>query len=129
MSRKSLRILLDTSFILPFLGFKTSEAVMKALPRLRGHELYYSDLSILEALWKVVKVVKREDLAIVLEGLKLLKRDLNCVRVDEKALETALNLYTAGRRDLIDNMLYGISLSQDLKLLTIDGELKDFAKR
>jgi hypothetical protein len=26
-------------------------------------------------------------------------------------------------------MLYGISLSQDLKLLTIDRELKDFAKR
>jgi len=76
-----------------------------------------------------VKVVKREDLATVLEGLKLLKRDLNCVRVDEKALEIAHNLYTTRRRDLIDSMLYGISLSQDLKLLTIDRELKDFAKR
>jgi predicted nucleic acid-binding protein len=67
VSRKILRILLDTSFTLPFLGFKTSEVVMKALPRLRGHELYYSDLSILEALWKIVKVVKREDLAVVLD--------------------------------------------------------------
>jgi hypothetical protein len=45
-----LRILLDTSFTLPFLGFKTSEAVMKALPRLREHELYYSDLSATEVL-------------------------------------------------------------------------------
>jgi hypothetical protein len=44
-------------------------------------------------------------------------------------LETALNLYTAGCRDLIDSMLYGISLPQGLKLLTIDRELKDFAKR
>jgi predicted nucleic acid-binding protein len=86
VSRKNLRILLGTSFTLPFLGFKTSEAVMKALPRLRGHELYYSDLSAPEALWKAMKVVKKEDLAIVLEGLKLLKRDLNCVRVDEKAV-------------------------------------------
>jgi hypothetical protein len=65
----------------------------------------------------------------VLEGLKLLKRDLNCVRVDEKALETAFNLYTAGHRDLIDSMLYGISLSQGLKLLTIDRELEDFVKK
>lgn len=47
----------------------------------------------------------------------------------KKALETAFNLYTAGRRDLIDNMLYGISLSQGLKLLTIDRELEDFVKK
>jgi len=50
VNRKSLRILPDISFTLPFLGFRTSEAVAKALPRLRGHELYYSDLSVLEAL-------------------------------------------------------------------------------
>ena len=28
---------------------------MKALPKLAGHELYYSEISVLEALWKIVK--------------------------------------------------------------------------
>jgi predicted nucleic acid-binding protein len=129
VSRKDLKILLDTSFILPFLGFKTNEAVMRALPRLRGYELYYSDVSILEALWKIIKVVKREHVGIVLEGVRLVKRDLSYAKVDEKAVEIAVNMYIAGHRDLVDNILYGISLSQGVKFLTIDRELMDFVKK
>jgi hypothetical protein len=35
---------------------------MYSLPKLRGAELFYSELSILEAMWKAVKIVKKEDL-------------------------------------------------------------------
>jgi len=59
VSRGGLRVILDTSFLLPFLGIRTDEPVMEALPRLRGHELYYSELSVLEALWKIVKASPR----------------------------------------------------------------------
>lgn len=128
MNRKSLRILLDTSFILPFLGIDVGDAIASALHRLRGYELYYSELSLLEALWKIVKVVSFDRIGTVLEGLALLRRDLRLVQVDEKAVRIALELYRLGHRDLIDNLLYGISLSQNLRFLTIDRELIDFVK-
>lgn len=128
MSRKNLQILLDTSFLLPFLGIDVGEVIAGALHKLRDYELYYSELSLLEALWKIVKVVSFDKLDIVLEGLTLIRRDLRLAQVDEKAVRTALELYKLGHRDLIDNLLYGISLSQNLKFLTIDRELVSFVK-
>jgi len=128
VNKRKFRVLLDTSFILPFLGFKTDEVVMKTLPKLRNYDLYYSDLSLLEALWKIVKVIKREDLGIVVEGLKLIKRDLSLLDIDERAVEVALTLYICGHKDLIDNLLYGIAVSKNTKFLTVDKTLKDFVK-
>jgi predicted nucleic acid-binding protein len=128
VSRKNSRILLDTSFILPFLGIDVGEVIAGVLHRLRDYELYYSELSLLEALWKIVKVVSFDKLDIVLEGLTLIRRDLRLAQVNEKAVKTALELYKLGHRDLIDNLLYGISLSQNLKFLTIDRELVSFVK-
>jgi predicted nucleic acid-binding protein len=128
VSRKNLQILLDTSFLLPFLGIDVGEVIAGVLHRLRDYELYYSELSLLEALWKIVKVVSFDKLDIVLEGLTLIRRDLRLTQVDEKAVRTALELYKLGHRDLIDNLLYGISLSQNLKFLTIDRELVSLVK-
>jgi PIN domain nuclease of toxin-antitoxin system len=34
-----------------------------------------------------------------------------------------------GHRDLIDNLLYSIAASQDIKFLTIDEKLKNFIKK
>jgi predicted nucleic acid-binding protein len=128
VSRKNLQILLDTSFLLPFLGIDVGEVIAGVLHKLRDYELYYSELSLLEALWKIVKVVSFDKLDIVLEGLTLIRRDLRLAQVDEKAVRAALELYKLGHRDLIDNLLYGISLSQNLKFLTIDRELVSFVK-
>lgn len=71
------RILLDTSFLLPVLGYEASKRVMKALPLLTRYELYYSELSLLEALWKISKMLaglgvneRREALARIREGLE-----------------------------------------------------------
>ena len=48
-----LRVLLDTSFILPSLGIDVGEEVFKGLKRLTEikAEIYYSHFSILESLW------------------------------------------------------------------------------
>jgi hypothetical protein len=61
-------VLLNTSFLTPFLGLATDEAMMESLPRLKEMELFYSELSILEAMWKIAKVVKKEDLSVVWRG-------------------------------------------------------------
>jgi hypothetical protein len=37
------------------MGFKTDEVVMNCVEKLREHEVYYSELSILEALWRITK--------------------------------------------------------------------------
>jgi len=112
VSKRDFRVLLDTLFLLPFLGLVTDEVVMYSLLKLRGAELFYSELSILEAMWKAVKIVKKEDFGVILEGLRLIKRGLKIARVDDKAVELALSLYLMGHRDLVDNLLYGIAASQ-----------------
>ncbi|MEM0439643.1 MAG: PIN domain-containing protein, partial [Sulfolobales archaeon] len=123
------RILVDTFFILPVLGFKTDNAVLESLPLLRLCDVYYSDVSILEALWKIAKAIKdRERARIVLEGAELLRSSFKRVEIDGKALGIAIELYLRGHKDLIDNILYGVSISKNLKLLTIDKELRIFIK-
>jgi len=42
------RLLLDTSFLLPILGFETSNTLMRAFEKLNLYTLYYTDLSLLE---------------------------------------------------------------------------------
>jgi hypothetical protein len=44
-------------------------------------------------------------------------------------VKEAIKLYMLGHRDLIDNILYGITATQeDMKFLTIDESLKAFIK-
>ncbi|MDM7275359.1 MAG: PIN domain nuclease [Thermoprotei archaeon] len=127
MSKKNLKILLDTSFLLPFLGFKTDDIVMNTLPILREYEIYYNDISILEALWKIAKTVGKEEVfTVVSRGVDSLKRTFKHADIDERAVAIALKMYVLGHRDMIDNILYGISVSREINLLTIDESLKMF---
>ena len=129
MSRKRLRILLDTSFLLPSLGFETDREILETMPCLINHEIHYSDLSLLEAMWKIMKHIKgREEIDIVLRGVDLLRRTFKHEELDERSVEIAFEMYAKGHRDLIDNLLYGISVSKQLSFLTIDKELLQFIK-
>ena len=125
-----LKVLLDTSFTLPTLGIDMGEAVLKGLRRLAGikAEIYYSRFSILESLWVAVKLpttLNRQSFSLglrsIIEGGRYRK-----VEEDFQTFNNALNLYMLGHRDMIDNILYASSVSQNLKLLTVDRELKKF---
>jgi predicted nucleic acid-binding protein len=139
VNKKNYKILLDTSFLLPFIGFKTDEVVMNSIEKLRDYEVYYSELSILEALWKVTKKMRelssgqdynRSNIVeVVANGIRAIRRDLNRAEITEEAVKEAIKLYMLGHRDLIDNILYGITATQeDMKFLTIDESLKAFIK-
>ena len=52
--------------------------------------LFYSELSILEVIWKIVKIIKKDNLSTLKEGLNLIKRDLN-IAVDENAVDSYLS--------------------------------------
>ncbi len=127
-SYKNKGLLLDTSFLLPILGFKTSEKIMKVFPRLDKYELYYNDLSILEALWKIVKKIRgtKEEIERIAEGIKAINETLKHVPINEKAVRNAIEMYQLGHRDLIDNLIYSTALYNGIKLLTIDAKLIEF---
>lgn len=135
MSRKnslsSNKVLLDTSFLLPILGFETSNRVMKAFQKLDSYELYYNDVSILEALWKIIKVIEgtEEQLSRIEEGIRAIRSTMKHALLDEEAVKNAIQMYKLGHRDIIDNLLYSIATTKKLKLLTVDDDLVKFIKK
>ena len=125
-----LRVLLDTSFILPSLGIDTGEEILKGLKRLADvkAEIHYSRFSILESLWVVARLIKTFDIGSFRLGLRSILESGRYKEVSEnyETFNEALNLYMLGHKDMIDNILYANSVHLDLKLLTLDNELKDF---
>ena len=50
------------------------------------------------------------------------------VEEDSKTFNVALRLYMLGHKDMVDNILYASSTGLNLKLLTLDKELKEFIR-
>jgi len=125
------KILLDTSFLLPILGFDTSDRVMRAFHKLSSYELYYNDVSILEALWKIVKIVEgaEEQLLRIGEGIRAIRETVKYASIDEEAIKNAIYMYKLGHKDMVDNLLYSIAVSKKLKLLTVDSDLIKFIEK
>jgi len=130
-SSRNNEILLDTSFLLPILGFETSRRVMNAFQRLGSYKLYYNDISILEALWKIVKIIEgtEEQISRIEEGIRAIRDTMKYVFIDEEVLKNAIYMYKLGHRDMIDNLLYSIAISRELKLLTVDEDLIKFIEK
>jgi len=130
----TLKVLLDTSFILPTLGVDTGVEVRETLKKLNEIkvEIYYSSFSILESIWVIIRLMRESRFNI--ERFRLGLRSLieshryKCVVEDSEVFIQALNLYTLGHKDLIDNILYVDSLHFNLKLLTLDEELIRFVQ-
>jgi hypothetical protein len=127
-----LKVLLDTSFILPSLGIDVGEEVLEGLRRLAASraEIYYSGFSLLESLWVSARLSART--ALNMEGFRLGLRSVieggRYRKVDEtsQVFSDALELYFLGHRDMVDNVLYACSTNLGLKFLTVDAELKEF---
>lgn len=131
----TLKILLDTSFILPTLGIEVGEEVLIGIRRLNEvkAELYYSCFSILESLWVAARFVKSSmfNMERFNHGLRSIIEGGRYGKVEETSeiFKEALKLYMLGHKDMIDNILYASSSILNLKLLTLDKELKEFIHR
>jgi len=130
----TLKLLLDTTFILPSLGVDVGQDVLKGLEKLAHIEadIYCSRFSILEALWVAAKLSGsgnfnaesfRQGLRSILDSGRYMK-----VEEDSEIFNEALRLHMLGHKDMIDNMLYTSSTRLNLKLLTLDTELKEFIR-
>ena len=122
------KLLLDTSFLLPILGFETSKTIMDVFQKLDRYVLYYSDISILEALWRIVKKINgsEEGVMRIVEGIKAIRDTMNNITVNEESIKDAIDMYNLGHKDMIDNLLYSLAETNKLKLLTVDKELIKF---
>jgi PIN domain nuclease of toxin-antitoxin system len=130
----TLNVLLDTSFILPSLGVDLGKEVSEGLKGLADikAKIYYSHFSILESLWVAAKLSTNATfdeesfnlgLRSIIEGDIYMK-----VEEDSKTFSDALKLRMLGHKDMIDNILYANSTRLNIKLLTLDNELKNFIR-
>jgi PIN domain nuclease of toxin-antitoxin system len=127
-----LKVLLDTSFILPTLGVDTGKEVLEGLRKLAEikADIRYSCFSILESLWITARLSRAVefDTERFRHGLRSVIESRKYVKIEENSdiFNDALRLHMLGHKDMIDNILYASSIHLDLKLLTLDVELKKF---
>lgn len=130
----TLKVLLDTSFILPTLGIDTGKQTLKALRKLdeTNAKIYYSKFTILESLWTAVTLERSQKLdeETFKTGLKSIMKSGRYTKIEEtpEVFDNALKIHKSGHKDMIDNVLYTSSLHLNLKLLTLDKQLKTFIR-
>jgi len=130
----TLKILLDTSFILPTLGIDTGKNVIKTLEKIDNinAEIYFSMFSVLEGIWIAIRFIKKSKFneQSFRNGLKAIMRYGRYIKIleNEDIIYGALDLYRMKHKDIIDNILYMDSVYFDLRLLTLDNELRNFIR-
>ena len=131
-SSRKMRILLDTTYLLPIVGVDVVgvEQALRVLKKLRDRgvaEYYYTQYNILEILGKLGRI--RYDVERVAIGLLAIEEGFKQVEPSLKGWLKALELRSKGHRDLIDLLLYATSLTHNLIFLTRDRQLIEFLKR
>ncbi|MGV9103639.1 MAG: PIN domain-containing protein [Candidatus Thorarchaeota archaeon] len=126
------RILLDTSFLLPTFGISVTDEVTEALSSL-DHEqqsVFYSNPSMLETTWFAIRQMKKHKFKeeIFRRGMLSITKTgvYQVLHASAEDYLFALQLYQKGHTDMIDNLLYAISLSNNCAFLTIDNQFKMF---
>ncbi|OYT26549.1 MAG: hypothetical protein B6V02_01470 [Thermoprotei archaeon ex4572_64] len=123
-----LKILVDTSFLLPALGIDVEDEVLECIKYFHKVDVHYTELSLLEAFWKILKIISMNDMDIVIEGLNAIRITYKLVIIPSTAYISAFKLYREGHKDFIDNLLYSTSRELNLKFLTIDYDFINFLR-
>ncbi len=121
-----MKILIDTSFILPPLGIDVGESVLNTIKEFDKHEIYFTELSLIEAMWVIRRLLKegiKVDFKIVKTGLKSVIKTYRLLRIPISAYINAVN--DRRHNDLIDMIIYYTAKAYNLKLLTLDKKLKE----
>lgn len=127
-SRKP-RVLVDTTFLLPALGVEVEEEALKAIKLFRKLEIYYIEIGIIEAMWKILKVMSPEHLDIIRVGLDSIRKTYNRLDIPVEAYLEAYRIYSEGHRDYIDALYYSTAKTSKIPWLTIDEEFIKFLEQ
>jgi len=126
---ESNEIIIDTTFLLPAIGIEVEEEAMNIIPYLRLFKVHYLEVSILEAMWKVLRLIPRDKLRRIEEGLIAIRDTYIAIQPPPKAYIKAYEIYRKGHRDLIDALIYSTANEMNIPLLTIDREFIEFLER
>ena len=132
MLERRLRILLDTSFLLPTLGIGVEEATYRALKTLksmRNTELYYLEEGLMEAIWVVIRFLDKIPLEVIEKGVEAIRRDYKVLYPDGRIIVEALKIYKLGHKDIIDALYYTTAKATNIKWLTIDKYFISFLEK
>jgi len=137
MSYTVLKVLLDSTYLLPSFGIEVEKLSDEDILRLRkaaveGKVKFYC-LSVVwvEVIGKIYRESRRlninlgEILDVALKSL-LESGFYRWIQPTSKAVKLAFKLRTLGHRDNIDNQLYATSIVNKMIFLTMDKELIDF---
>lgn len=128
-------VLLDTTYLLPFLGFEVTEIrdadieLLRSQTRSEQVKLYCSAISFVEIFGKLAK---KKHSAIepdaVESGIQSLLESgtFEWVSPSAAALSLAFRLRLKGHADNIDNILYSIASTSRMYFLTLDFSFKNF---
>ena len=137
MSYTGLKVLLDSTYILPSFGIEVDGLSDEHLAQLRqarinGKVRFYC-LSVVwvEVLGKVYRESKRlkvdiEDIVKIAVTSLLESGFYEWIHPSSDTIRLAFKLRMLGHKDNIDNLLYATSLTNNMIFLTMDDDLKEF---
>jgi rRNA-processing protein FCF1 len=110
------------------MGIEVEKEVLEAIKYFHLAKIHYLEASILEAIWKIIRIIPIDKLDRIEEGIRAIKETYKQVVALPEAYVDAYKLYHEGHKDYIDNLIYATSQRLNLFLLTIDKELINFLK-
>jgi hypothetical protein len=109
------------------LGFNVdNQLVYDALNKIADStiDVHYSDINLLECSWQAASAIKRNefDADTYRTGLRSIVKSERYKRgrITSDAYVNALHLYELGNQDMMDNLLYSIAYSFQMRFLTLD---------
>ena len=101
---------------------------MSVIPLFRRLRVYYLEAGLLEALWKVLKIVPENKLGLVETGIRAIRATYQVLAPPPRAFVEAIRLYRNGHRDYIDDLYYATALLTETPFLTIDYSFMEFLR-
>ncbi len=121
------KLVVDTSFILPYLGIKVKEIKEELL---EDKVIYYPLLLIVELIAVVIKETKKRNLENVpyeaSRGLSYVLSRINLIEPGSEDLRIIYTVSKKGWNDIFDLLLYSTSIRKKLPLLTLNKEFVEF---
>jgi len=130
-----IKIVLDTSYLLPFFGVRVKdlndEVLKKLIIAFKQVEVLYPTLMIPELIAKISKELIKKGKQInesIVEAFESLlgKVDIQLVEPQINHIVKAIEIRTKGHRDIFDCIVYATALEENAKLLTMDTEFIQF---
>lgn len=123
-SSSSKELLVDTSFLLPALGIDVEKEIYGAIEKFKKYKIYYLEISLIEAMWSIIKRVDISYRRIVETGLESIRDTYYKMNITPDHMLKAWEIYLSAHKDFIDSLLYSVSIIENIPLLTIDKKLK-----